>query len=328
MMLLAGDVGGTKTALAVFSAEQGPRRPLVEATFPSQDYKSLQTLVYDFLAQVNVEVTHASFGVAGPVVEGHVTATNLPWTMNETELQRTLNLEAVSLLNDLNAIAHAVPRLEPDDLYTLNQGEAVPYGPLAVVAPGTGLGEAYLTWDGSRYVPQPSEGGHASFAPADPTEVELLRYLMREHHHVSAERVCSGMGIPNIYAFFKDSGYAEEPDWLAEQLASREDPTPLIVNTGLADKNALCRATVDTFVSILGAEAGNLTLKVLATGGVYLGGGIPPRILSALEHGAFMESFVNKGRFRQLLTGVPVHVILNPRTALLGAAYHGLEASS
>jgi glucokinase len=326
MMLLAGDIGGTKTSLAIFSSEGGPRAPLVEATFPSADYASLEALVREFLSQVDLKVERASFGVAGPVVGGQATVTNLPWVIRETQLEEALNLSPVRLLNDLETIANSVPVLESADLHTLNEGQPAPGGAIAVIAPGTGLGEAFLTWDGSRYRAHASEGGHASFAPMDSLEAELLCYLQRRFDHVSCERVCSGIGLPNIYAFLRDTGYAKEPDWLAEELAAADDLTPLIVNAALDDESPceLCIATLNTFVSTLGAEAGNLALKALATGGVYLGGGIPPRILPALEQERFMEAFRRKGRMSDLLARMPVHVILNPKVALLGAACHGL----
>jgi glucokinase len=324
-MLLAGDIGGTKTNLAVFSPDEGLRAPLAEATFPSSCYPSLEALVSEFLAQIDIKVERASFGVAGPVVAGRAATTNLPWEMDQGQLQAALNIPTVRLLNDLAAIAHAVPFLEPSDLHTLNKGQAVPNGTLAVIAPGTGLGEAFLTWDGSRYVTLPSEGGHADFAPTDPLQIGLLAYLLDRFDHVSFEQVCSGRGLPNIYAYLKDGGYAGEPGWLAEQLATARDPNPVIVQAALSGKSELCVATLDTFVSILAAEASNLALKVLATGGIYLGGGIPPRILPALEGPRFMRAFTNKGRFSDLLARVPVHVILNPKSALLGAACHGLE---
>jgi glucokinase len=326
-MLLAGDIGGTKTNLAVFSPDAGPRVPLAEATFPSADYPSLEALVREFLAQLDLKPERASFGVSGPVVAGQATITNLPWVIDKTQLQAALNLSFVRLLNDLEAIAYAVPLLEPADLHTLNEGQPTPGGAVAVIAPGTGLGEAFLTWDVSRYRPHASEGGHTDFAPTNPLEIELLCYLQHRYEHVSYERVCSGQGLPNIYAFLKDGGYAEEPAWLAEQLAAADDPTPVIVSTAFDDEKPceLCVATLNTFVSILGAEAGNLALKVLATGGVYLGGGIPPRILPALKCERFVEAFRHKGRLLGLLARMPVHVILNPKVALLGAACHGLE---
>jgi glucokinase len=324
-MLLAADIGGTKTNLAIFSPEEGLHAPLAEATFPSGRYPSLEVLVSEFLTQIDVKVERASFGVAGPVVSGRATITNLPWEMDQVQLQDALNIPTVRLLNDLNAIAHALPFLEPSDLHTLNKGQAVPNGTFGVIAPGTGLGEAFSTWDGSRYVTSPSEGGHADFAPTDPLQIGLLAYLLDRFDHVSYEQVCSGLGLPNVYAYLRDVGYAEEPDWLAEQLATESDPNPVIAKAALDGKCELCVATLDTFVSILGAEAGNLALKVLATGGIYLGGGIPPRILPALERPGFMQALTNKGRFADLLARVPVHVILNPKSALLGAACHGLE---
>jgi glucokinase len=327
MHLLAGDIGGTKTNLAIFSSQAGPRAPLAESIFLSARYLSLEALVREFLTQTDLEVVRASFGVAGPVVAGRAKVTNLPWVMEERQLQEALRLSSVRLLNDLEAIAHAVPFLEAADLHTLNEGQPAPGGAIAIIAPGTGLGEAFLTWDGSRYRAHASEGGHTDFAPTNALEVGLLRYLLGRFEHVSYERVCSGGGLPNIYAYLRDSGYAEEPAWLAEQLASVEDPNPIIVNAALHGERLceLCVATLNTFVSILGTEAGNLALKVLAIGGVYLGGGIPPRILPALEQGRFMEAFRRKGRMSDLLAQVPVHVILNPKVALLGAACHGLE---
>jgi glucokinase len=326
-MLLAGDIGATKARLAIFSPERGARAPLSEATFPSLRFPNLESLVRQFLAQADVRVERATFGVAGPVVGGRATITNLSWVIDKTELQSGLNLSSVRLLNDLEAIGYGVPLLDAEDLHTLNVGQAVPRGAIAVIAPGTGLGEAFLTWNGTRYQSHATEGGHTDFAPTDARQTGLLSYLLERFDHVSYERVCSGMGLPNIYAYLKDSGYAEEPAWLAEDLASADDPTPVIVTAALDSQERcdLCVATLDVFVSILGAEAGNLALKVLATGGVYLGGGIPPRILSALEERRFIESFRSKGRFSELMSRLPVHVILNPKVALLGAACHGLE---
>jgi glucokinase len=326
-MLLAGDIGGTKTVLALFSAEEGPRAPLAEATFPSGDYASLEAMAREFLSQLDLPVTRASFGVAGPVTGGRVEVTNLPWVVDEARLGEALGLSSVDLLNDLASIAYAVPWLEPADLHTLNEGTPDSTGPIAVVAPGTGLGEAYLTWDGSRYRAHPSEGGHADFAPTDSLQLEMLRHWQERLDHVSVERFGSGMGLPNIYAFLRDSGRAEEPPWLAEALAGAGDPTPIIVGTALDPERScrLCRVALDTFVSIVGAEAGNLAVKLLATGGVYLGGGIPPRILPALTDGRFMTAFLHKGRMSRLLKQMPVHVILHHQAALLGVACYGLD---
>jgi len=327
-MLLAGDIGGTKTVLAVFSTEAGPHAPLVEATFPSSRYGRLEAIVREFLAQVNLPVDRACFGVAGPVVAGTAQVTNLPWLMSEASLKESFGWSATRLLNDLESIAYAIPILEPDDIRTLNAGAPVQRGNIAVIAPGTGLGEAFLTWDSDHYRAHASEGGHASFAPSSELELGLLSYMRIQlgHGHVSFERVCSGLGIPNIYYYLKQSGYAEEPAWLGEALAAAADPTPVIMDSAVG-KTQTCEltgATLATFISILGAEAGNLALKVLSTAGVYLGGGIPPRILASLEDPAFLEAFRHKGRFRDLLVEMPVHVILNPKTALLGAGSYGL----
>lgn len=325
-MLVIGDVGGTKTDLAVFSAEAGPRKPLAEATFHSAGYGSLELLVREFLDQVKLPVDQGSFAVAGPVVGSRAKITNLPWVIDEERLQQGLKLSSVRLWNDLEASAYAVPFLEPEDLDTLNAGKPDPHGAIAVIAPGTGLGEAYLTWDGSRYRAHPSEGGHTDFAPTDDLQIELLRYLLRQHEHVSYERVCSGIGLPNIYSYLRTSARGEEPPWLAQQLASAEDHTPIIVNAALdtSRRCELCVAALDTFVSVLGAETANLALKVLATGGVYLGGGIPPRIVPILKQQWFMQAFLDKGRMSNLLSAMPVHVILNPKAARLGAACLGL----
>lgn len=326
--LLAGDIGGTKTNLAIFSAEAGLHRPLAEATLSSGKYSGLEFLVRDFLAQIEIEpqIKRAVFGVAGPVVAGKATITNLPWRLEEKQLAEALALDSVHLLNDLLAIANAVPNLKPEDRRTLKEGDPRPDGPISVVAPGTGLGEAYLTWDGRRYRAFPSEGGHTNFAPNNPLEMELLRYLLKRYNHISYERVCSGgLGIPNIYAFLKDSNHAEEPPWLAEKLAETNDPTPVIISSALEtdDPCQICRLTLNTFIAILGTEAGNMALNLLATGGVYLGGGIPPRILPALKDGPFLEAFHHKGRLSDLVAPIPVYVIMNPKAALLGATSYG-----
>ena len=325
-MLLAGDIGGTKTVLGIFSSDIGARRPLVERSYVSADYASLEEIALAFLRDVKLPVEAAVFGVAGPVIEGRSEITNLPWVMDERHLAEALRLPRAKLINDLDAIANSVPHLADEDIRTLIPGKTVPGGAIAVIAPGTGLGEGFLTWDGTRYRSHPSEGGHASFAPSDELQIGLLRYLMDKIGHVSFERVCSGIGLPNIYDYLRDSGAAEEPRWLAEQLNDCSDPTPIIVTAGL-DVNRpspLCRLTLDVFVSILGAEAGNLALKVLATGGVFIGGGIPPRILARLVDNAhFVQAFRHKGRFADVLAQVPVQVIMHPRAALVGAAVRG-----
>jgi glucokinase len=325
-MLLAGDIGGTKTRLAIYDSGDTLRKPLVERTFPSGDYDSLEAVIEAFLKGSAYDVERASFGVAGPVVAGRARITNLPWVIEEGRIREAFGLESAVLLNDLEAIANAVPFLGADDVHVLNVGKPEPHGSLAVIAPGTGLGEAYLTWNGARYVAYPSEGGHTDFAPLDDLQIDLLRYLLKRHPHVSYELVCAGVGLPNLYGFFKDSGRYEEPDWLKKALAEADDPNPVIVEAAFGEERgcALCKATLALFVSIMGAEAGNLALKVLATGGVYVAGGIPPRILPALTDGRFMTAFRAKGRLSAILAPMPVYVIKTPDVALLGAACYGL----
>ncbi|MBC7263507.1 MAG: glucokinase [Chloroflexi bacterium] len=321
-MILAGDVGATKTHLALYKSEGGQLVQVALRTFESQRHPSLAAVVRAFLAQERVIIQGACFGVAGPVVGGESSITNLSWALNERGLERDCGIAKVKLLNDLEATANAVPILQPKDLFVLNQGIRQEGGNMAVIAPGTGLGEAILFWDGERYRPSASEGGHTDFGPANEMQIRLLEYLRERKgfDHVSYERVASGLGLMNIYNFLKDSGYAEEPQWLAERLAASKDPNAVISRAALAKECELCVMTLHIMVEILGAEAGNLALKALATGGVYVGGGIPPKILDKLSDGTFMNAFVNKGRFKPFMPRIPVYVILNEQAALLGAA--------
>jgi glucokinase len=321
-MLLAGDVGGTKTNLALYSRETG-LAPIAQATFKSKRYASLREVVAQFLSDSGAFAGLAVFGVAGPVVEGQASTTNLPWTIREGELAEALGFQKVRLLNDLEATAYGIRHLPAQDLFVLN--DAPPGdGTRIVVAPGTGLGEAILFHEGGCYHVIPSEGGHTDFAPTNLFELRLLRYLMGKFGHVSYERICSGSGMPNIYAYLKKQRFAPESPEMKATLKLAADPTPIIVQKAMAGECELSIATLNAFVSILGAEAGNLALKVMATGGVYLGGGIPPKILTKLKDGTFMAAFVNKGRFAELLAKIPVYVILNDKTALFGAACYGL----
>jgi glucokinase len=324
-MLLAGDIGGTKTVLALVDVEKGVRLPVREETYASADFDALESIIARFLRRDEVEQIHAAcFGVAGPVIDERSEITNLPWLVDARAIGRAFDIDQVRLLNDLEAIANAVPHMLASDLETLYHGVPEPAGAMAVIAPGTGLGEAYLTWDGQRYLAHASEGGHASFAPTTVEQQELLSYLMGRLEHVSYERVCSGSGIPNIYCFLRESGKYGEPGWLSKELGTAGDPTPVIARVARERKADICVATMELFVEILADEASNLALKVLATGGVYFGGGIPPRILPQLREPVFIEKFRRKGRFTELLAGVPVHVISNPRSALHGAAHFGL----
>ena len=327
-MLLAADIGATKTILAFFSSEQESYSPLYEREVTTAGYPDLDALVLSFLNETGLSIDRAVFGIAAPVKCGRAVMINMPWTVDEEHLKKTLCIERVHLLNDLEAIANSIPILRGNDLYTLNKGIPQPGAPMAVIAPGTGLGEAFLIADGkdAMYRGLPSEGGHVDFAPTDVLEMDLLNHLRKKYDHVSYERLCSGPGIHNIYEFLKKSLFIEEPGWLAEELARVDDPTPVIVHAAMDKKKRcrICEMALDIFTSILGSEAGNLALKVLAVNGVYIAGGISPRILDVLRTGNFMERFKQKGRESFIVEDIPVHVILNNRAGLLGAAAYGL----
>lgn len=326
-MLIAGDIGGTKTDLAIYSRESGPYAPLAQTQVHSADYPSLQAMVTEFLAQVKMSVDVASFDVAGPVINGHVKTTNLPWVLDESTLANELHLKAAHLMNDLEAVARAVPALRAEDMITINKGEPVANGPIAIIAPGTGLGESFLTWDGSEYMAHSSEGGHSDFAPTDERQIRLLHYLLPRFGHVGVERVCSGIGIPNIYEFLRDEEKVAERPEVGPLIASAKDHTKAIVEAAFDPRHpsGLCLATVDLLVSILASEAGNLALKVLATGGVYLAGGIALHLVKLLQEPRFVQTFTSKGRFKDLMERMPVRIITT-RAALLGAATFGLRS--
>ena len=332
-MLLAGDIGGTKTILALYEERSNPTSPLCEQTYPSGRYDSLEAVIREFLHSQQAGkpgVKQAVFGVAGPVVAGQATLPNLPWVIEEKELKRKLGFQQVAMINDLEAIGHAVPVLSQRDLERIKQGRAEARGNIAVLAPGTGLGETFLSWKAGRYNVHPSEGGHGDFAPVNDFQLGLLGYLLKRYDHVSYERVCSGMGIPNIYAYIRDQALAEEPAWLARRLAGAGDATSVIMSTAVekGSECRICSLTVETFVSILAAEAGNMVLRHMATGGLYLGGGIPPRILPLLREPDFERWFVRKGRLSHLAEKAPVHVIMHPKAALVGSASLGLQLAN
>jgi len=323
-MLLAGDIGGTKSRLAIVADEGPPRALLAEELLASDHFGGIEDLIREFLKRNGLSVDRACLAIAGPVINGRAVVTNLPWIADAEQIRQAFGFRSVRLLNDLAATARAVPLLEPAELHTLSAGERAAGGALAVIAPGTGLGEAFLTWDGARFREHASEGGHADFAPSNPLETELLRELQKDADHVSYETLCSGPGLGRLYRFLRDNGGEEEPVWLAARLAGAADPAPTIVEAALAGTSDLCVRTVRLFVSLLGAEAGNLALKTFAVGGVYLGGGIVPRITPFLDEGGFLAAFRRKGRMSDLLFRMPVHVILTPRAALIGAADCGL----
>lgn len=322
-MILAADIGGTKTDVALFVEVEGVLQSVEEVRYPSRRYDSLEQILAEFVAaHPGVEVDAACFGVAGPVLDGVCNATNLPWHIDEQALAMSLGVPRLKLLNDVEAGAYGMLRLSPADLAVLNPGLKVDYrGNVAVVAAGTGLGEAMLYWDDVEHHVIASEGGHADFAPHTDREIALLRYLRQRYGgHVSYERVLSGPGLAAIYDFLRQSSGTVEPAWLRDELSS-EDPGAVIVRTAVAGEDRVCVETVELFAHAYGVEAGNLALKCLARGGVFLGGGIAPRILPVLESGTFMRGFTDKGRFAPLLRDIRVSVALDPSTALLGAAH-------
>ena len=317
-MILAGDVGGTKVHLALFDFTDGDLKHTRDQVFPAKQYAVLEEIVKEFV--VSEKVTAACFGVPGPVRDGRLRLTNLPWTLDSRELARDLGIDYVFLINDLQANGYGIAELGADQIYTLSEGDTSQMGNRGLISAGTGLGEAFLVWDGRDYVPYPSEGGHSDYAPRNEDEIELLRFLRQKYNgRISFERVVSGMGLTNVYEFLRDGKGLEEPVWLAERMR-QEDPNAVITESALKAKSQLCEKTLDMFVSAYGAEAGNLALKVLSVGGLYVGGGIAPRILEKLKDGTFLKAFTDKGRLSQLLVNMPVRVILESRTALIGAA--------
>jgi len=321
-LVLAGDIGGTKTNLALFSIDGEKLRAEQFQSFPSKRYAGLVPVLLEFLAGSAHSIDAACFGIAGPVVDGKVKTPNLPWMIDSGELRHALKLDSLALLNDLEAAAYGIFTLEDDEFCLLNQGEMRHSGNKALIAAGTGLGEAILHDDGRLFHPLASEGGHADFAPRDEFEIELLRYLISRFGHVSYERVLSGPGLFNIYRFLKESSGFAEPPWLADRLAAENDPSAVVSKAALANEAEICVKALDLFVSIYGAEAGNLALRAKALRGLYVGGGIAPKILDKLKDGAFMRAFTGKGRYADLLAAIPVQVVLNDQAALRGAAYY------
>jgi glucokinase len=322
-MILAGDIGGTKTTLAYFEIEVGRLKPCVENTFSSREHASLKEIVRKFVSINSLQIEHACFGVAGPVKQGRSETTNLPWVVDSKVLAAELVIETAWLINDLEATAYGIRALNPEDFTILNRGALDAGGNAAVIAAGTGLGEAGFYWDGETHHPFPCEGGHGDFAPRNELEIELLRYLLERYSHVSYERVLSGPGFYNIYSFLRNAGkFGKEPAWLTEKIAGGNDPSSAVAEAAIAGTCELCVKALDIFVSIYGAEAGNLALKTLATGGIYVGGGIAPKIIKKLTDGAFVKAFFGKGRLEYLMQTMPVSVILNEKTALLGSAVY------
>ena len=318
-MILAGDIGGTHARLAFFESANGLLTLLHETVFPSREYAGLDGIVKKFVDGPAVQIDAACFGIAGPVRKGKVETSNLPWTVDAARLAAQLNLKQALLINDLEANAWGIAALGVNDVVTLNQVKDVPAGNQAVIAAGTGLGEAGMYWDGAKYHVFASEGGHTDFAPRNNLEIELLHYLIKRFGHVSYERIVSGPGLVNVFHFLRDTHRGKEPDWLSDEIL-HGDAAAAISRAALESKSPLAEHALDLFISVYAAEAGNLALKIMATGGVYLGGGIAPKMLPRLSGPLFMEAFVSKGRMQQVLESIPVRVITNDKAALMGAA--------
>ena len=318
-MILAGDVGGTKVHLALYDFSNGTLTYKRENRFPAKEYSGLEDIVREFIS--GDQVTAACFGVPGPVRDGRLRLTNLPWTLDSRDLSAHLKIAHVFLINDLEANGYGIAELQPDQIYTLAEGDNSQIGNRALISAGTGLGEGILIWNGRTHTPYPSEGGHADFAPRNEDEIDLLRYLKQKYNgRVSWERVVTGMGMTSIFEFLRDVRGMEVSVALAEQMEAAHDANSVITEMALAGRSEICERTMDMFVSAYGAEAGNLALKILSVGGLYIGGGIAPRIIEKLKDGAFIKAFTDKGRLSQLLINMPVRVILESRAAVLGAA--------
>jgi glucokinase len=323
-MILAGDIGPTRTRLAAFESEGNKLNRLVEKSYQSHQHTGLGEVISDFVRTEGIPVDRACFGVAGPVRGGHSQISSLSWTIDSRELAKQLKLNSVGLLNDLEAYAYGIDALESSDFVTLSEGSDDPEGNRAVISAKTGLGVAGLYWDGFRYHPFACEGGHTGFAPTNELEVDLLKYLSSRLGHVSRERILSGPGIKNIYDFLRDTGREEEPSWLKEQLASAEDAPPVISRLALENRAPICSKTLDIFVAIYGSEAGNCALTYMCTGGIFIGGKIASQIVPKMKEPTFMQAFFNKGRMQPLLETMPVRIILNDDSGLIGAARFSL----
>jgi len=320
-LILSGDIGGTKTHLAVFTMKGDDLVPVFERTYRSRDFAGLPAVLSAMLEERPMEVAAATFGIAGPIVGYKSKLTNLGWDVDGQEVADCLKLKHVGLLNDLEAMAYGTLRLHDDERVVLQKGKRQERRTIAVIAAGTGLGEAGLLWDGRRYIAIPTEGGHTDFGPRNELEIELLRFLLGRHKRVSYERIVCGPGLKSTYEFFRLRSGVPEPEWLTAELTTG-DPAAAISRAGLSGRDAACREALELFVSLYGAETGNLALKMLATGGVFVGGGIAPKVLPVIQQGSFLHSFVFKGRYQPLLEQMPVEVVLNEKAALIGAAHY------
>jgi glucokinase len=322
-MILVGDIGGTHTRMALLSRNEGRLTLERQRVYPSREHAGLGEIISDFIRQEGVRPEAACFGIAGPVLNGRANVSNLAWVVDAVEISQILAISPVWLINDLLAHASGIADLQDADLVVLNAGTPCP-GNAALIAAGTGLGEAGVFWDGFMYRPFPAEGGHADFAPNNELELALYSYLMKKFGHVSYERVLSGPGIKNIYDFLQECGAEQEPPWLKEELEHAPDPSALVAQHGLAAKSPICERTLDIFVNVYAAEAGNLALRMMAVGGIFISGGIAGKLLPKMQEPRFMKAFVSKGRMSSLLESVPVKLIVNEHIGLLGAARHAL----
>lgn len=320
-MILAGDIGGTNSRLALFEIAGRRLRRVDEARLPSGGSASFEQVIDAFLGARHAPVELAGFGLPGPVKDGRVVTTNLPWVIDQAQLRAHLKVDVVALLNDIEAFSHGLAMLDDDDLYVLNPGDATARGNQAVIAAGTGLGEAGLFWDGRCHQPFATEGGHTDFAPTDELQFGLLRFLQERHGRVSWERVVSGPGLVNIHTYLRDVAKVAAPAQLPPELVV-DDPAATIANAAMARACPLAQRALDLFVALYGAEAGNLSLKMMALGGLFVGGGIAPKILPKLQEPGFLQALSAKGRMRKLIESIPVKVVLRDDTGLLGAARH------
>lgn len=320
MPVLAGDIGGTKTLLQIAEFERGGYRVLSERRFENRAYTSFDAIVGDFIAQARVPVRAACFGIAGPITATaageSVNLTNLPWTVDSATLAYTFDIPKVRLINDFQAAAYGMDALQPHDLIALQAGVAQPQGTRALIGAGTGLGQGLLLWHGDHYEAHPTEGGHVDFGPTDEFQMELLQHLMKQHGRVSYERVVSGKGLVNIFNFLR----TRCGECATDVALDADDLAASITHAADRDRDPLAQRALDVFVKIYGAQAGNLALTVLATGGVYVAGGIAPKIVTHLTNGNFIRAFLAKGRMSPLLETIPVHVIVNPALGLMGTA--------
>ncbi len=321
-IFLAADIGGTKTHVGIFRPGHKRPRSIVIRTYPSAQWPSLESILRDFLSDYSYRPEASCLAIAGPVLGGRAKTTNLPWVVSEARIRRAFGWKRVKLVNDLAGTAMSIPLLRPAELYLLNTGIKQKTGAIGLVAPGTGLGQAILIKPNSHHFVIPSEGGHCDFAPADEDQLHLWHFLYNNYGHVSIERLLSGPGMLNIYMWLKESRRYREPQWLERTLAAADTANiaGIITEAALKRRTPICRATLKNFTVILGSVCANLALTAMATGGIYLGGGIPPKILPFLKEPDFLKAFTNKGRFAELLGKIPIKVILNEKAPLLGAA--------